>query len=116
LKKHLPDMTALQKQQLHEAIVKVWDSYLPIGEEGDLAFDLGTILLEMEFNAEALEFLQCSVALNGSAPGTAHNIAVCYYSLGQAAQALEYVDRALELDPAFAEARALRTILDPAIK
>jgi len=115
LKKYLLAMTDQQKQRLHEAIVKVWECYLPIGEENDLAFELGTLLVEMEMYTEALEFLQCSVALNGSAPGTAHNIAVCYYSLGQAAQALEYVDRALELDPAFAEARALRSILDPAL-
>jgi tetratricopeptide (TPR) repeat protein len=109
LKKHLPDMTALQKQQLHEAIVKVWDSYLPIGEEGDLAFDLGTILLEMEFNAEALEFLQRSVDLYSIAPGTAYNIAVCYYGLGQTDQALDYVNMALGLDPEFAEAKAMRS-------
>jgi tetratricopeptide (TPR) repeat protein len=101
---------------LHEAIVKVWECYLPIGEENDLAFELGTLLVEMELYAEALEFLQCSIALNGTAPGTAHNIAVCHYSLGQTEQALEYVDRALELDPAFAEARALRATLSPTIK
>jgi hypothetical protein len=116
LKKYLPVMTDQQKQRLHEAIGKVWECYLPIGEENDLAFELGTLLVEMELYAEALEFLQCSVALNGTAPGTAHNIAVCHYSLGQTEQALEYVDRALELDPAFEEARALRTTLVPAIK
>src|SRR5438105_11722257 len=42
LKKQLADTTDLQKRELREAIMKVWDSYLPIGEENDLAFQLGT--------------------------------------------------------------------------
>jgi tetratricopeptide (TPR) repeat protein len=108
MKKHLPVMTDLQKQVLHEAIVKVWDSYLPIGEESDLAFELGTLLLEMEFYEAALDFLHRSVELHGIAPGTAYNIAVCYYSLGRMDHALDYVNRALSLDHEFAEAKALR--------
>lgn len=115
LKNHLPHVSDVQKQQLHEAILKVWDCYLPIGEESDLAFELGTLLLEMGFYEEALEFLQRSVDLYGIAPGTAYNIAVCYHSLGQMEQALEYVNQALGLDPKFAEAKRLRTELDSAL-
>ncbi|HEY0764070.1 MAG TPA: SAM-dependent methyltransferase [Pyrinomonadaceae bacterium] len=111
IKQHLENMSAFEKQQLREAIVKVWDSYLPIGEESDLAFELGTLLLEMEFRAEAIEFLQHSVSLYGIAPGTAYNIAVCHYGLGQLDQALEYLDQALGLDPEFAEAINLRSEL-----
>jgi tetratricopeptide (TPR) repeat protein len=109
VKKHLPDFSDFQKQRLHEAILKVWDSYLPIGEASDLAFELGTLLLEMEFHADALKFLQCSVDLYGMSPGTAYNIAVCHYSLGQMDQALDHVSQALTLDPKFTEARTLRT-------
>jgi tetratricopeptide (TPR) repeat protein len=112
LKKHLTDITDLQKQQLRAAIVKVWDSYLPIGEQSDLAFDLGTLLLEMEFHDEALEFLQRSVDLYGIAPGSAYNIAVCYYGMSQMDRALDYVNQALDLDPEFGEAKNLRTELD----
>jgi len=108
LKKHLEGISDIQKEELHEAIVKVWDSYLPIGEENDLAFQMGTLLLEMDFYEDAQEFLQHSVDLYGMAPGTAYNIAVCYYSLGQMEQSLEYVDQALDLDPEFAEAKSLR--------
>jgi tetratricopeptide (TPR) repeat protein len=111
-KKHLPDITHHQKQQLREAILKVWDSYLPIGEESDLAFDLGTLLLEIEFHEEALEFLQRSVDLHGIAPGTAYNIAVCHYGLGQMDQALHYVNQALSLDHKFTEAKTLRRQLE----
>lgn len=108
LKKHLPDISNIQKQKLRETVMKVWDSYLPIGEDNDLAFQLGTLLLELDFYEDALEFLQHSVDLYGMAPGTAYNIGVCHYSLGQVAQALTYVNQALELDPEFKEAKALR--------
>ena len=115
LKKRLPEMTEVQKQQLHDAIVRVWDSYLPIGEENDLAFEMGTLLLEMEFHERALEFLQRSVDLYGIAPGSAYNIAVCYYSLDQSDRALDYVNQALTLDRHFAEAKTLRKNLKSAL-
>ncbi len=115
LKQHLANISDLQKQRLRDAISRVWDSYLPIGEENDLAFELGTFLLEMEFHADALEFLQRSVDLNGIAPGTAYNIAVCHYGLGQMDQALEYVDEALNLDRKFGEAKTLRRQLKSAL-
>ena len=85
---------------------------MPVGEESDLAFELGTFLLEMEFHQEALEFLQRSVDQYGIAPGTAYNIAVCYYSLNEMDQALDFVNQALTLDHKFAEARKLRKGLE----
>ena len=95
--------------------MKVWDSYLPIGEESDLAFELGTLLLEIGLFEEALEFLQSSVQLYGMAPGTAYNIAVCYYSLSETERALAFVDQALSLDHRFAEAKKLRRQLEAAL-
>ena len=108
LKERLADMSSRQKQQLREGIVKVWDSYMPIGEESDLAFELGTLLVEMELYEAALDFLHRSVDLHGMAPGTAYNIAVCYYSLGQLDETRDYVNQALDLDPEFAEGQTLR--------
>jgi hypothetical protein len=54
-----------QRQDLRQAIEQVWDSYLPIGEENDLAFQLGTLLLEIDFHSEALALLEYSVGLYG---------------------------------------------------
>ena len=57
LKKGLQGLNETQKQELYEVILNVWDGYMPIGEEYDLAFQIGTLLLEMDYFAEALEFL-----------------------------------------------------------
>lgn len=111
LKKHLPNISDIQMRELRATILKVWDYYLPIGEEHDLAFEMGTLLLEMEFHEDALEFLQRSVDLYSIAPGSAYNIAVCHYSLGEMDQALVFAEKALELDREFAEARTLRKAL-----
>ena len=107
-KARLDQITSNQKQQLHEAILNVWESYLPIGEANDLAFDMGTLLLEMDLFPAALEFLQHSVDLYGEAPGTTYNMAVCHYNLGMMDQAAVYCDRALAAAPDFDEARSLR--------
>ena len=115
LKNHLSNLTSLQKQHLYEAILKVWDSYLPIGEENDLAFELGTLLLEIEFHEEALEFLQRSVDLYGMSPGAAYNIAVCYYGLNQMDHALDYLNQAMSLDQEFTEARDLYSEVQSAL-
>lgn len=111
LTKHLPNITDEQKQSLHEAIFMVWDSYLPIGEENDLAFEMGTLLLEMAFYTEALKFLQHSVELYGISAGTAYNMGVCCYYLGELEQAFDYVNQALELEPAFDVASSLHAEL-----
>jgi tetratricopeptide (TPR) repeat protein len=107
-KSRLPELDESHKQELHEAVRMVWDAFLPIGEEEDLAFHIGTLLLEMEFYGEALEFLQHSEDLYGAEPGTVYNMAVCCHGLRQTAKAVEYVERALELDAGFDAAKALR--------
>lgn len=113
-KGHLPELDETQRRELGEAVRRVWDAYLPIGEEEDLAFHIGTLLLEMEFYDEAHEFLQHSVALYGAEAGTLYNMAVCCHGLRQTAKALEYVESALELDPEFDAARSLRIRLQSA--
>ncbi|HVF44473.1 MAG TPA: tetratricopeptide repeat protein [Pyrinomonadaceae bacterium] len=114
LKEHVAEIPEAQKHELHRAVRQVWDAYYPIGEEDDLAFQLGTLLLEMEFYSEALELLRHSVDLYGAEPGTAYNMAVCFYGLRQTEKALECVGQAIELDPEFDAAKALRIQLQSA--
>jgi hypothetical protein len=115
LKKQLPEISDTQKAELYQAILRVWNSYLPIGEENDLAFELGTVLLEIGLFAGALEFLQYSIDLYGMEPGTAYNMGVCCYSLAKMEKALEYIDQALQLDADFDAAKALRLTIESTI-
>jgi Tetratricopeptide repeat len=108
LKHHLPELSPIDRQDLFEAIEHVWDRYLPLPEENDLAFQLGTLLIELQFYGDALRYLERSAALFGLEPGTAYNLALCCYSLRQIEQARQWNTRALELDPDFDEAKALR--------
>ena len=116
LKRDLDQATEIQKQALYDAILRVWDAYLPIGEDNDLAFQLGAMLLEMDYWSEALTFFGHSIDLYGLEPGTAYNMAVCHFGLRQMEQGLEWVNRALELDPEFDAAKALRIKMQFAAK
>ena len=108
LKERVDDFSDAQKSVLHDAVRRIWDAYLPIGEELDLAFEIGTFLIELRLYAEAVPFLDHSIRLYGLEPGTAYNRAVCHHGLRQLDDALEWVDRALSLAPDFDPARALR--------
>lgn len=107
LRKHLPTLTEIQKQEIAKAFQRSWDTYFALGEEHDLAFHLGTFLYEMQLYSEALEFFRHSVAMYGMEPGTAYNMGVCHYGLRQLEPALEYTQKALELDPYFEVAKAV---------
>jgi|SRR5581483_4339248 len=107
LKQRLEGSSGGQKKELRDAILRIWDAYMPIGEEEDIAFHLGTVLVEIDYYSEALEFFQHSVELFGMEPGTAYNIAVCYFSLENMQLALQYSRKALDLDGEFEAAREL---------
>lgn len=111
----LENLSEGDKQELYEAVQNVWAAYFPIGEDDDLAFNLGVLLLEMQFYSEALEFFQHSAALYGMEPGTAYNMGVCYYKLRQMGEALQQINRALELNPEFDAARALSITIQSAL-
>jgi tetratricopeptide (TPR) repeat protein len=108
LKELLPRLTELQKRDLRRVIWAIWDTYFPLGETDDLAFALGTLLLEMQMCSDALELLAYSASLYGMEPGTAYNMALCHRALHRLDAALEHVDQAYELDPRSDAIRALR--------
>ena len=88
---------------------------MPIGEEDDLAFQMGTLLLEMDYYPQALEFFEHSIALYEMEPGTGYNMAVCYYNLGQKDRAIEMINLALELNPNFDAAKSIRIKIESGI-
>lgn len=102
-----------EKRELFTAIEQVWDMYYPIGEEQDLAFDVGLLLYEMAYYTQALDYFERSLRLYGPNPGTSLNRSLCYYNLSQFDAALLCVDDSLVLRPDFEIAQSIRqTILD----
>ncbi|GAA3613682.1 tetratricopeptide repeat protein [Microlunatus ginsengisoli] len=103
-----PELSKVEKQEIFGAIRRVWDHFLPIGESYDLAFQLGALLYQMRYYAEAIDFFRESIAIGGLEPGTAYNLAACHYAMRDLELALERVEEALRLDPHSDAARSLR--------
>jgi tetratricopeptide (TPR) repeat protein len=105
------DASHEQLRALRRLIDQAWQAYLPLGEDRDLAFAIGTLLFRMDFVTEALVFFGRSVALHGPDPQTLYNHAVCYHRLDEDDKALEWAERALEARPEHEGAREIRVLL-----
>jgi hypothetical protein len=102
------ELTEARRQDLCAAVRQVWDCYYPLGEEEeDLGFALGVLFLEMKLYREALDLFGESVELHGLEPGTAYNMGLCHFNLGEMDAAARCVRQALELDPELDSARRL---------
>lgn len=97
-----------ERQRLREAVHAVWEGFLPISAAEDLAFQFGTFLMELGFDRDAAMFLRCSAEHFGLEAGNAYNLALCLWRIGEAEEARDWVERAVELDPQLDEAKALR--------
>jgi len=102
---------ATLRADLRDAVERVWDSYFPIGESRDLAYGLGRLLYELGDYTGALTYFQHSLGLYELDAHRAYALASCHGVLGDRALASAWLDRALELDPAFAPALDLRDTL-----
>jgi tetratricopeptide (TPR) repeat protein len=96
------------RQEIAYMVEAVWHVYYPLGEERDLAFALGQLLYAIEYDAEAIIYLQHSLRLYGDDAGTLYNLAMCSYHLGQLPQALQFLVQALRVDPAYQPAQAMQ--------
>ncbi len=100
------------KDELADAINKVWEYYFPIGEEGDLGYYFGSILGYLGYDNDALKLLESSLEFYGECPETNYEIALCYYNLQQIDKALEYTEKSIELDPDFEQGKNLKNIIE----
>lgn len=99
------------KDELAAAILKVWEYYFPIGEEGDLGYYFGSILGYLGYDNDALRFFEASLEFYGECPETNYEIALCYYNLQEIYKALEYAEKALDLDPEYEESKNLKGMI-----
>lgn len=70
------------QQEILRIIQHCWDNYYPLGEQPDLAFQVGSLLYEMDEFALAKHFFEQSVLLYGPDEGTLANIKSCDQMLG----------------------------------
>lgn len=95
----LKERTDEEKTSLRTLINKVWDRYYPIGEPQDLAFDIGTLLYQMQYYEDALGYFQISLVSHGSTAPVYYNMAVCHFQLRQDSRVFELITKTLKLDP-----------------
>lgn len=99
------------KDELIAVIHRVWEHYFPIGEEGDLASCLGSLLAYFGCDNDAIRLYKSSLEFYGEDAAINYEIAVCYYNLQEFDSALEYIDKSLKLEPDFEESRNLRDLI-----
>jgi len=100
------------KEELVDAIHNIWEHYFPIGEEGDLASCLASILAYLGYDLDAIRLYTTSLEFYGEDAAIHYEIALCYYNLQLYDNAMEYLDKSLQLDPGFEESRNLKSILE----
>ena len=64
-----------------------------------------TIYHRMGQYQQAILYYQHSIRLFGDDRATFYNIGLCHYKVGQAAAALHFFDKSLEVDPSYSFAR-----------
>lgn len=106
--KHQPSASARACQDVVRAVTRVWESYFPIGEEQDLAFELGLLLHAYGGHREALALFGDSVRIHGDDARTRWNMGLCHYALGEVEAAFARFGEASRLDPGFVPAGAMQ--------
>ena len=108
LYEQLEDVDDSLRQTIHDEVLQVWARYYYIGEEEDVAFEIGMILYELEYFGEALVFFQQSIKTHDVDNATLFNMAVCSLQIGNVNQSSQLIDRVLSDAPDYTPALDLR--------
>ncbi|WP_413167780.1 tetratricopeptide repeat protein [Capilliphycus salinus ALCB114379] len=98
-----------QRQELIQVIQNIWDTYYPIGEPQDLAFQLGELLIKLQDYHTASWYFQQSLKLYGLQPNTLYNLGLCYHHLNKPDASLYCLHQVQALDPTFAPTRKINS-------
>ncbi len=111
LLERISDEEDFPKDELIAVIHKVWEHYFPIGEEGDLAYCLGSILGYWGYDSDAIKLFKSSLEFYGEDAGINYEIALCYYNLQELEEAMNFIEKSLILDPNFEESKNLKSLI-----
>lgn len=104
------------KDELIDVINKVWEHYFPIGEEGDVAYCLGSLLAYFGYDRDALKLFKTSLEFYGEDVAIYYEIALCYYNLQEFEETSSYIDKSLALDPEYEESVNLKGLIGEILK
>lgn len=95
----LPEISDDERWNLLLAVPRIWDTYYPLGEDADLAGNLGDLLFELAFYPEAILYYEKSVMIYGKVADILFKIAVCHCVLGAFEKASPIIDELRAYDP-----------------
>lgn len=113
LLRRLAEISDRTRHEILRTERRVWDNYYHIGEEEDLAFELGVLLFALGYALEAASLFQRSLQLYGDNPSTLWNVGLCYYRLDMQEQASRFFGEARRRDPDFYPTGALQLTASP---
>jgi tetratricopeptide (TPR) repeat protein len=100
------------KEELIDVVYKTWENYFPIGEEGDVAYCLGSILAYFGCDKDALKLFKTSLEFYGEDAAVYYEVALCYYNLQEFDMAMEYTEKSLSVDHEFEESKNLQSLIE----
>jgi len=109
----LPEGSDEELLDIQRGIHLMWAGYYPLAQNYNLALDCGLLLFEMDMYEDALLFLERSLQVNEEEPDMTvlYSLAICCYELERHAEAVEYTQKALTLEPENEEALELHGLL-----
>lgn len=88
-----------QALSLLKTCAQVWENYFPLGEDEDLAFEIGLLLFDLGFMREASTYFGLSEKIYGPSTGSLYNLSRCYAESGKKANAIHKLEELLRFDP-----------------
>lgn len=92
------ELSDRERHNLFVSVPKIWETYFHLGEDHDLAFDLGDLLLELVYYQEAVLYFERSLDRYDSEPQILYKIAVCHCMSGAFKLAKPYLSELQEID------------------
>ncbi len=95
LARHLPELPWRARAPWRHALQQVWRYYFPLGEDNDVAFQLGVVAASLGFFRDALGYYESSARHVGPDAATFHNAGLCHCRLGELDEAEVLLEQAL---------------------
>jgi len=103
------------KLETYRAVQQIWDNFYYLGDDKDVAYALGLVLMAIENYAEAANFFGISLEMHGPDFSTYYYLANCHYETQKLELALTYVRQSLAANADFEPAQTLLTQIQKAL-